>query len=208
MNGNITLAVLVSCIALSACGRREASVRHYTEIGGEPLEPQQAAAAGAQPGMNPMMAAMLKMASDGPNLDWKLPEGWTEKPGGGPILKAFDAAGAECAIIAFPPMMAAAPVEQKMGIWLSQMNVRPPSDEELAAFAAKPTKVDMAGGYTGDMYDFTDLTGKDAKSSMISVMFSVDGKSLAVRLKGAPGDLATRKEAFIGFVESLRKKSP
>lgn len=206
MNGKFTFAVLVSCIALSACGRRDAGVRHYVEIGGESLVPQSPAAGGAQPGMNPMMAAMMKMAADGPKLDWKLPEGWTEKPGGGPVLKAFDAAGAECAIIAFPPMMASAPVEQKMGIWLSQMGASA-SPEQVAAFAAKPAKVETEGGFSADVYDFSELVGGGAPASMISGLFSVDGKPLAVRLKGKPADLAVRKDAFVAFIKSLRKKS-
>ena len=197
---------MVFALMLSACGRREEGVRHYAEVGGPPLEEQPAGAGAQQNGMPPMMAAMMQGAADAPKLDWKTPEGWTEKAGGGPIVVSFAAGGADCALIAFPAMMAAAPVEQKIGIWLQQIGAEPPSQEALVSFIAKPQKLKSSGGFDCEMYDFADLLGPSVQSSLLAALFAADGKSLAVRMKGPPAALVAQKQNFIAFLQSLRKK--
>lgn len=197
-------------LLLAGCGgEKSAGVRKYEEVGGVVLEKAPAAAPGS--GMSAAAAPFMNQPAPVVPLGWKAPEGWAEKPGAGVRVASFDAGdGVECAVIAFPAMMAGASVEAKVGIWLQQLGAAAPGQAELVSFVAKPKTIQGAGGVAVDVYDFEDLIGKDVGASMVAGLFKVGEHSLSVRMKGSPKALAGQKEKFRAFCESLvvKKNDP
>jgi hypothetical protein len=203
-NSHFVSSVLFA-VLLAGCGGQESGVRHYKEVGSLPLKKEAAAPQGGA-GMTAAAAPFMNAPAPQVPLAWSVPEGWTEKAGGGVRVVSFDAEGVECAILAFPPMMASASAEQKIGIWLQQLGAAVPSQEQLVSFVAKPKKLAGQGGISVEVYDFEDLLGASAPASMVAGLFKVGEQALSVRMKGSPKALAGQKDKFKALCESLRKK--
>lgn len=196
MNRIIVLHLLL--LTLVACDRQHETVRHYTEVGGTAL----AAATPVQQPAAPFMGGMP--AAPQVALAWKTPADWKENPGTGFRLATFVAGEAECAILAFPDAMGGS--DAKISMWLSQLGGTPPAPERLISFLANPETITTDGGITCAVYDLTPLLGNEPAQSILAGLITVDGKQIAVRLKGSLAALSAQKAAFRSLCQSLVKK--
>lgn len=135
---------------------------------------------------------------------WKAPATWHEHAGSGFRLASFEAGEAECAIIAFPEAMGG--TDAKISMWLGQLGAATPPPEKLVSFIARPESLKTADGLTCDVYDLAGLIGPAPAQSILAGIIDVEGKQVAVRLKGTPAALAAQKAAFLELCASLRKK--
>ena len=121
-----------------------------------------------------------------------LPEGTT-----------FDADGVDCAVIAFPAAMGG--TEQKIAMWLSQLNAAPPPPEKMVAFVAAPEQLE-SGGFSWSLYDLSPLLPAGTPSTILAAVAAVDDRQVAVRLKGEPAAVKARREAFLALCKSIGRK--
>ena len=187
-------------LLLAGCGPRETVVRRYREIDPPPPAPAPSA---AEP--SPAAGQAVPMGDHDLKIAWTTPEGWTEAPGAAMRIATFRVGASECTLVAFPGDVGG--LEANLGRWLGQLNVEA-TPERLAALTAAAQPLRTTAGWEGRWFDFAPVLPPGAASSMLAALVPVEGRTLFVKLTGAPAALAAARRDVEAALADLRRGGP
>ena len=186
--------VLWIAVALSGCGRQEPKITTYQEVRITP------------PVAHAEHTAHAQTAT--PSLNWRLPENWSEAPGGGMRLASFsppawDGVGQGSIILLGGD---AGGLEANLRRWMQQIKLTPRDETAFQAFfkglSPKPTK----GGLPCVLVDFgalLDPASEPSTPSMLAAAVTMPGQTAFFKLTGPKDRLAAQRDAFEQFCLSV-----
>ena len=191
-----SLVVGALCSLLwSGCGADMPRWREYEEYYAEP------------PGTRPM-AGPVSSGSDAP-LSWQMPEGWSQQAASSMRLASFGVPGTGATGLCTMVKLGGGGggVEANIRRWMGQVNITPPSPEEMTAFIEQQARLRTEGGLEGVLVDLLPLgdPGPDVPSMLAALL--PDGETTYfVKLTGPRQLLAGEKARFEIFCRSLRRE--
>lgn len=190
----MAVTVLWMAVGLSGCGRQEPGITTYQEVRITPP------ASHAEHAAHPPAAA--------PALNWRLPENWTEAPGGGMRLASFsppawDGVGQGSIILLGGD---AGGLEANVRRWMQQIKLTPPGEAAFQTFLKGLAPKTTQGGLPCVLVDFSallDPAAEPSTPSMLAAALTLPGQTAFFKLTGPKDKLAAQREAFEQFCLSV-----
>lgn len=151
-------------------------------------------------------SAAMKLESDSP-LAWTVPEGWEEKTASGMRIASFgaknDPDAIDCSIVTLGS--GAGGLSGNIIRWLGQLNMPALSESDINAFVAKQEQVNIKGGQSALLLNFTTLQKNDADStpSMLAAIIDTPQQRIFIKMTGHKGNVLKNLSAFKTLLESI-----
>ncbi|OGQ94829.1 MAG: hypothetical protein A2284_14055 [Deltaproteobacteria bacterium RIFOXYA12_FULL_61_11] len=226
------LVLLVFGVGFHAC-QREEGVRTFKEVRDLPSSgvpdtrpalppdhpplpgssPEAAEAADGRAALPPDHPPIGQAVPDGreeqrlrSSLAWNVPPGWIEGRAEGMRLGSLripggQAGDAECSLISLAG--AAGGLEANVTRWLGQLGLTL-DRQALTAFLTSKPALSTAAGKPLHLLDFTALTGREARTSMLVGVVDLGPARLFVKCTGQGGLLGGQLQAFTELCRSVR----
>ena len=147
-------------------------------------------------------AAPLTMAGPSaghPNIDWTVPQGWTEQASSGMRAGSFAAKASDGSVvdISVVPLAGEAGGElANVNRWRGQLNL-PPTTQEGLSSVVKSTRI---GRYDARVVEFSSADGK----RLLAAVLKNGATSWFFKATGSDKAVKELRPAFLSFVESAR----
>jgi hypothetical protein len=199
--------VLATGLFLLGCDRNEVKVYQVNKEKEAPASPK---SMGMAPGADPHGMDPHGSMANKPEVLWKLPSNWQEKPKDGMRVGHFFIPGPEDQLVdvsIVPIQSISAPRADIVNLWRQQVQLAPLSEAEASKAAEKV----QIGNQPADLYDFAStemlLDGK-YKARIQVIMQERDGTLWFVKATGPDELVKASKAALIEFAKSLEFKAP
>ncbi|MFP6900955.1 MAG: hypothetical protein VCA36_08425 [Opitutales bacterium] len=141
-------------------------------------------------------------APEAPNPEWKVPEGWEEKPASGPraatfLVKGENKAELDVSVTSFPGSMGG-PLAN-LNRWRRQLGLDAIAEDQLSAHATE-REVDGRSAYLVNL--------KNGDRGMLAVMILDEERSWFVKAMGDAALAKSQKANFEAFLDSIRFAAP
>lgn len=143
-------------------------------------------------------------------MTWNVPASWQEKPASGMRLASFvnknDPSAVDCSIVTLGN--GAGGLAPNVVRWLGQLKITPPSDAEIQKFIDQQDKIDLGGGLTAIMMNFTEMQSKmpDSAPSMLAAIIDTPAQRIFVKMTGNKQKIVAESKNFRALVQSLKFK--
>jgi hypothetical protein len=193
-------AGLILITALAGCKRDEARVYHIPkEASPPPQSAPEATPEAVQPEMDPSSVATMSA----PQLKYRLPEGWQEKPPSEMRVASFTVpgpAGQSADVSAIPLPIVGRDLEL-VNMWRSQVQLPATSDPD----AVKQAEPIVIGTEQGRLFDFVSeqpMIGKSRQRNLIA-MLTRGTMSWFFKMSGEDAFVMMQKTKFLQFLKSV-----
>ncbi len=195
-------------IIFSGCAERDLVVRNYEEVVSEPTRAQAPVAESE----DPHAALIPSPPSDGysstqeSSFTWETPVGWREEPGVGMRLATLwvDAEPESAEITLIVLRGETGSLEANIVRWMGQVQIAPPSADELSYYIDNLKKFTTEGGHEGVFIDFDEWVENPADASTLGGIIRRGQETLFVKATGSKELLAQQRDAFLELCRSIR----
>lgn len=207
MNRFLWIAMfLVSC---SGCDQR-VQERVYDEVVIEAPRDDMTMTADPHAGMGLNVPMGMSGPVSDPGLQWDVPQGWSEIPGGGMRVVSFkssrDPEAVDVSIVSLSGE--AGGLEPNLIRWGKQIGIDLQADESgLKGLIDKAQRLTAHDGSQVQVFDFRTLQkDKTDAKSMVASMLRIGGSTVFVKMTGNASSLKDNFEPFKQLTESVRNK--
>jgi hypothetical protein len=198
------VTVFSLAVLLIGCNRDEVTVHRVAK-----QEPPPAQSASPSPGQMPpsgMVSPHDMSAMSLPQIEYRLPAGWTERPASQMRAASFAVAGNEgqTADVSVIPLPGLGGRElENVNRWRGQVGLPPITPAELGSQAEK---VEIAGE-SASLFDLTGTAeGSSKKARILAAMLDHNGMTWFFKMIGDDALVAAQKTAFVEFLKSVAFK--
>ncbi len=187
------LIVFLLILSLAISCNREDEVRQYVETEADP--PVSDTVTNKEAGRTV------------PELNWKIPQDWTEKKGTGLRLATLVMGGKEnpavCTVVGLTGDGGG--IEANIKRWMGQLSISSELDSEkkLDRFLSRQNKIKISGELSGLFIDFTDLARSPDSLFMLITVFQLPDKTIFVKMMDKKVVLSRHRNHYLSFIRSF-----
>jgi len=192
------LGLMLLTVALAGCGRGQIKVYRLSNDDSSSASPppNTMAATTAAPSQQNESNAVQ------PQLQWTLPEGWTEVAPGEMSIASFKVqsqAGAEADVSVVPLPGPAGGESANVNRWRGQVGLPAATPDELEKMAEEV----QVGGLPGKLYDLAGQSSGSGAKRILGVIDERNGTTWFFKMVGDAELVEQQKPAFVTFLKSL-----
>jgi hypothetical protein len=205
------LIIFSWCLLLSMGCQKNSHERQYEQIMIDAPLSSGPIMANPHGSMDMNIAESMKMETPVSNLQWTVPEGWREIPGGGMRVVSFVRADNDKTIDVsiVSSSGAAGGLEANLIRWGNQLGISLSQESpELGQLIQNAELAKTAGGIETKLFDFSRLQdhSDETQKSMVAAMIQFPDATVFVKMTGSKKSVAANLDSFKALTQSVGQK--